>query len=166
MPDTMEHALGKDAPGVWFDEREETWVYRASSLGLCPRALVQHRLGHPAEPVPRSLMERFEEGKAAEPIIRKIVQARYGWRSLPNPSIYGPLDEDGQPCVELYVGGAVVRAHPDDVMDRVKAPPGDDDEFQVGKRAVVEIKALGESMFKQWERDGPAFMDYWLWQLA
>lgn len=163
-----EHVDGRDAPPVYLDDATGAWVFRASSLGGCPRALVEHRLGHPAEPVPASMLTKFDEGKAAEPVILKILQAKYGWEPIADwqKERHGPLAEDGQVMVQLPVGPAVVCAHPDDIMVRTKAEPGEDEPWQVGHVAVVEVKALSESMFKQWEAAGPQFMGSYEWQLA
>jgi hypothetical protein len=136
--------LSQDAAIVDWDEDDGLWVYRGSALGSCPKALLQARLGHPAEPPPKFLLEKFEEGKVGEPlIVNAMKDAGWGFQSQ-------------QESLEINVmKGVVVRVHPDGIASL------DGSDWH-----VVEIKLLGESMYKDWCNRGWNIKGTYNWQFA
>jgi hypothetical protein len=69
--------MGDDRPRVYRDDN--LWVYRASSLGGCERALLAARREEPASPPPPTLQTAFDQGHAAEDLIMRRWQDNHTW---------------------------------------------------------------------------------------
>lgn len=59
--------MSDNRPPVYYEQGR--WVYRASSLGSCPKALMAARMGMQPAPPPPKLQAAFDEGHAAESLI-------------------------------------------------------------------------------------------------
>ena len=71
--------MGDDRPNVYLDDTTDKWVYRASSLGNCVKGLVAARLQYEAFPFPDWLLEKFEQGNAAETmLIKRFLDHQHG----------------------------------------------------------------------------------------
>lgn len=69
-----------DAPivqQITYDGLREV-IYRASSVGGCPRKLWAARSGYPEAPIPQKMQDAYERGHVAEPLILAQLEAR-GW---------------------------------------------------------------------------------------
>lgn len=105
-------------------------VYRASSVGMCIRSLWAYRQGMTPAETPEWLLEKYEEGNVAEPIILDWIEKKYGG------TVYHRQDN-----IEIAVGAnIIIRGHPDGVFKQ----PG------ASSEQVVEVKALSRSMYKKW----------------
>lgn len=123
------------------------WVFRASSLGNCEANLIRQALGQTPEPPPAAMLEAYAQGNTNEPIILDKLKA-HGWKQTDMMVVEGltggTYDDTGQLCTELRVGKkAVVRCHPDTVVECFKTPV--DSDVVLGERRVVEAKALAKS---------------------
>lgn len=90
----------------------DTVVYRASSLGMCERAIVAIANNVPRAPWPAKFQEVLDEGTAYEDTIRQMHAAEHG---------DGDGTAESQALIELEVGElygrrVIVRAHADDVI--------------------------------------------------
>jgi len=132
-------------PDVYREDGK--WVFRASSLGNCEANLIRQALGQTPAPPPDAMLAAYAQGNTNEPIILDKLKA-HGWKQTDMMVVEGitggTYDDSGQLCVELKVGTkAVVRCHPDTVVECFKTPV--DSDVVLGERRVVEAKALAKS---------------------
>jgi hypothetical protein len=166
--------MGDDRPNVYLDDTTNMWVYRASSLGNCVKGLVAARLQYEAFPFPDWLLEKFEQGNAAEPmLIKRFLDYQHGndtWVMLDpeTESSYVNRDHtfyphvkyggshDGQFTCEVPVGTtAVIRGHMDGIA-----------ESNAGERVVVECKAFAQSYWDKYQKGGIEAFPYYATQLS
>lgn len=103
-------------------------VYRASAVGGCVRALTAARLGYDPLPFDDAAEQRMAEGVLHEPAVVSWLE-EHGWTVT-----------DEQREVEVSVGDRlVIRGHIDGIGHRSSK-----------ERRVVEIKAMGDDVFKEW----------------
>lgn len=167
-------------------------VYRASSLGHgCIRSLVASRMGVDEEAPPDWLLERYDEGTVSEGVILNRAFDRGGdvdmpvgdWKMLSAADASSYLrrlgsedqfphcrvemrDTTGQFTYEIPCGkGIVIRGHLDGVAElfaqKIAKGP-----VSLGRRANVEVKALGESMLADWKRKGIEAFPGYAWQVS
>lgn len=121
-------------PAVYLDEEIGKWVYRASDLGSCIRALTAARSGFPASPMPANSKLRliFEEGNLHEEAVVSGLIAS------------GRNIIDRQRTVELAIPdtNAIIRGHLDAVGDA--GIPLNPVEYP------VEVKAMGKDTWQEW----------------
>lgn len=118
-----------DAPIVSVEDGRA--IYRASSLGMCDRALIAARMGMTPAAPPQWLQAKFDEGHALEQSILNRVSDRTGY----------PVTAAQEP-VEIAVDEfALIRGHID---GRTMG-------------AGVEAKALGPDLTKEWLRGSGQF---------
>lgn len=158
--------MGDDRPNVYREG--DQWIIRASAIGGCMRSLVA--AGRDVEPnaTPEWMQEKFDEGKAAEPIIAE-------WYHTKNS--VEPLDEewaadhmkhlarvDGQWEFNLQVRpNIVVRGHFDDIVCEVV---GKGETFTDYDFIGVEYKAVGKDLFAQIANHGAAAKATYEWQVG
>jgi hypothetical protein len=157
--------MGDNRPNVYEDNG--VWVYRASSLGNCVKALTAARLGYEAFPHPDWLLKKFEEGNTAEPIlIDRFLSYHPGkwWMLDPNnPQAYEDYPyvkhvnvHDDQFTCQIPVGlTAVIRGHMDGI-----ATNHDNELF------VVECKAFAASYWDKYMKQGIEAFPYYATQLS
>lgn len=121
-------------PAVYWDEKVSKWVYRASDLGSCIRALTAARSGFPPSPLPKSsnLHLIFEEGHLhEEAVVAGLVAS-------------GRIIVDRQRTVELLIPdtNALIRGHLDAV--------GDAGIINKPVEYPVEVKAMGKDTWAEW----------------
>lgn len=117
-------------------------VYRASSLGSCPGALVRARLGVSGALPSDFMAERFQEGHDWE---ARVLAAGLGvdWVQVLDPDHLSPFgrvveSEAGvQVETEIAWSNKVVRCHPDAIVVKGSSL----------EQFVCEVKFLGESMW-------------------
>lgn len=56
----------------------DTWIFRASQIMVCEKALIGLRLGFERSPVPRLLRDAYSRGVAAEPLIAEYMALERG----------------------------------------------------------------------------------------
>lgn len=79
----------------------DTWIFRASQIMVCEKALIGLRLGFERSPTPRILRDAYKRGVAAEPLIAEYMAMEWG------PVQYGLT-------AELRVDDdIIIRGHPD-----------------------------------------------------
>ena len=125
------------------------WVYRASSLGHCLRALMAARQGMLPEPLPAWMYEKFAQGTEAEPkLLDRFYSDHSDWVST----------GEAQTERDLAVGDRViVRCHLDDLAVNETA----------GELAVIEAKAVGDTIWRSIEQHGTSGLPTpYPWQLA
>lgn len=161
-------------PNVYLDDETGMWVYRASSLGNCVKGLVAARLQYEAFPFPDWLLEKFEQGNVAEPVlIERFINHRHGdtdWVMLDpdEESAYENRDHtfyphvkyggahDNQFTCQVPVGTtAVIRGHMDGIA-----------ESSNGERVVIECKALAHSYWDKYQKGGIEAFPYYATQLS
>lgn len=166
--------MSDDRPNVYLDDSTGAWVYRASSLGNCVKSLVAARLQYEAFPFPDWLLEKFEQGNAAESVLINrflgIKRDRADWVMLNplNESSYIKDDgtfyphvnyggsHDGQFTCEVPVGlTAVIRGHMDGIAQSSN-----------GERFVVECKAFARSYWDKYQKQGIEAFPYYATQLS
>jgi len=158
--------MSDNRPNVYEDDG--MWVYRASSLGNCVKALTAARLGYEAFPHPDWLLKKFDEGNAAEPILIDRFLSYYpnvDWYMLdPNdeasygayPHVKYMNTHDGQFTCQIPVGAtAVIRGH----MDGIAANG-------TGGRVVIECKAFAASYWDKYMSKGIEAFPYYATQLS
>ena len=129
-----------DKPAAY--EEGDRVVYRASSLGSCPGALVRARLGVSGSAPSDMMQERFDEGHAWE---ARVIAAGLGvdWVQVTERdhlAQYGEVVQDDaglQVETEIAWSNKVIRCHPDAIAIQGSTL----------KPYVVEAKFLGEAMF-------------------
>jgi hypothetical protein len=166
--------MGDDRPSV-YDEGDRV-IYRASSVGNCIKSLVAARQGITPADHPDWLMEKFAEGNTAEPIIVDWIKQQGEWefQSPHEQESYGGLPEtviptahDNQFLLEIPVGTqALLRCHLDGMAVCTGAKAGGKTSYgwyglMTGKRAVVEVKAFGQSYWEKFEKEGIGAFPYY-----
>ena len=119
-----------DAPIAYFDDNGVA-VFRASAIGSCEAALVHSLRGMEPSPPPESMMRRFEDGHLHEPAILNHLR-KMGWT----------IDEAQKELVVSVSDQIRIVGHIDGL--------GEKD----GLHAVVECKALSDSGYKKWVKEG------------
>lgn len=118
--------MGDDRPAVY--EEDGRWVYRASALGGCTKALAALRMGNSPVAPPAGLQKAFDEGNAAEDKIIELYE-KYTARTV----------RARQQALEIRVSDTcVIRGHIDGLADTT----------------LVEAKAFAESTLDDWNRKG------------
>lgn len=118
----------------------DTWVYRASGLGLPLRSLVAARLGYPADPPPPTLRELADIGNELEPIIVRLFERSCG------ETLHGRQAE-----LEFRHRNTLVRAHVDGL---------------VGTTDVFEAKTTSAAKLAEWQAHRWEVRDRWAWQTS
>lgn len=137
--------MGDDRPSVY--QEGDRWVYRASALGNCIRGLVAVRKGITPAPHPDWLLKAFRQGSRNEPVILRMLYDQGHFF----PTTYG-----SQTMAELPVGTkALIRGHVDDVAYD-----------KVGYEWTVEAKALAESNYEKYKREGLEGFPYYAMQVS
>lgn len=134
--------MGDDRPAVYHDD-DGRWVYRASAVGSCIRALVAARQGYAPMPFPDRTLQIMEEGNIHEPhILAAVSQQGY--------AIASEQDEVEVPVIR----GVVIRGH----IDGIASTGGVD--------RVVDAKAMSKDVFEKWSRHGLKAFPRYAIQLA
>lgn len=136
---------------ITYEDRDGRVVYRASSLGFCPGALVRSRLGITPSPPPEMIENAWGMGRANEDALIKRGLAIADYVDVQDPdhlTQYGPVVQGpivGGDCrhqveTEIECGKhALVRCHPDGIaVDRNSLKP-----------RVVEAKLLSGAYWNQ-----------------
>jgi hypothetical protein len=136
-------------PDVYWEGDEQTggWVFRASALGGCERALVMTALEEACNPVPQKIQDAYDAGASMESEIIKQGLKKAGYKALDSFDLPGVWDDTGQPLVEVRVGRHRVRCHPDGIAQKtVRKMAGGVDgiEDELKTRRVVEAKFMRE----------------------
>lgn len=147
------------------DDRGERTVvvYRASSVGGCPRALVAFGLDYDPMPVPDEMQKKFDEGtnwelRLLDRIAKKGVDTRDGQHYKLT------LNGDHQHRVRFpVIDGVEVRAALDDV-GAVYEINGED--ISHPTPCIVEVKFLGDDMYEDFKRKGIGFKPGYAWQVS
>lgn len=167
--------MGDDRPNTY--EEDGKVIYRASSVGNCVKSLVASRLGYSPQDHPGWLMEKFDEGHVAEPIILDWITQQEEWRFLDplEPSSYGgtagthivPKPDDDQFLLEIPVGErALIRCHLDGMAVCTGVKPAGKTSYgwfglKNGLGCVVEVKAFGQSYWDKYEKEGITGFPYY-----
>lgn len=161
-------------------EATETVVYGASGLGSCSVALYYDRQGVTPEPPPQWLQEAYNQGNENEGLILDMFQQATPFRLLDLGDVVGygyslgEYDEDrgvdysNQVRVEAKVlPGVVVRAHLDGIAELTVPESGwIRDQDTTGKKFVVEVKALGDTLWQAWKARGINIISSYPWQVT
>lgn len=147
-------------------------VYRASSLGFCPGALVRSRLGITPSPPPENIERAWAAGRDNEAALVARGLEQIGYKAVNSrvilgglPGVRGVVETDAglQVEVQIEVGKrAVVLCHPDGIAMKKGAVKGDE-------KMVVEAKLLSQSYWDQITRGGgvPAGLtETYSWQVS
>lgn len=149
-------------PAVYTEviDGREVVVYRASSLGFCPGALVRARLGVQPSPPPANIEAAWAMGREHEDALVARGLEMAGMTDVQNRDhlgMYGRVVEHAgstrlQVETELWCGdGAVVRCHPDGVaIDKGSLDPW-----------VVEAKLLSQSYYDSITKNGLTPTYHW-----
>lgn len=161
--DVADEVAAVDKPMVYFDEKLDRYVYRASALMSCQNALLLARNGVTGHLPPKKMQERYDEGHAQEGLILGKLDADFGFLCYAH-----------QQEVELTVGtGALIRGHIDALstaesiyVDRLDMEPYEKELDRPDWVCVVDAKALAPSGFASWTSQGFEAFIYYLWQQA
>jgi len=138
--------MSDNRPARYLEDDGATVVYRASSLGLCPKAIVALADGYTPAPMPEWFREVLDEGTRAEPVISAMWDKETG---IPTTS--------QQMVVELEIGviagrRVIVRAHIDG---------------QAGVDPVLrEYKKFRDSTWPDFLRQGVEVTPTYPWQVS
>lgn len=132
-------------------EPSSLYIYRASSLGSCDKALIAARIGYEAdESVYKRMSTIFDEGNLHE----DAVVAKY--RETNNEIVLQQHE------VNLKImDGVIVQGHLDGVIHRGNWPG------PLGR--VLEIKSMGDGPFKEFKKHGmdtPGLIQKYKWQIS
>lgn len=148
-----------DELAIAWDEDTEKHVYRGSELHGCLTSLVAHIVKHDERaPMPEVLQKGLAEGHANEPIILRMLCEEYGYRKATYPELmtlreqgtiagYNPAMEQCQARANIG-SSAQLRVHLDAIVTHSI------ESAESGHFYVVEAKALGDSLWKEWKRHG------------
>lgn len=118
-------------------------IYRASALGLCPRALVAIRRGLEPRPFPQSVLKAFSDGDKYEPIIINAVKKKMF-----------VMNEQAE--VELSITPTIkIRGHID--FNSI-----DDNELT----RVEDAKALSNDNYNAFIKDWKVAFPHYTWQIS
>lgn len=162
-----EQDLADHRSNVYWDSDIERYVYRASALGNCQRSLVMARAGLEGGETPEFMKSAFKVGQRLEDVIIKRFCAQEGYAAVEGLKLlqWGDVGKNGQVEVEMKVGNkAVVRCHPDGVVQKYRSGEGDVDSN--GDVRVLEVKALGESFYNTYKSKGIGGIPFYDWQWA
>lgn len=139
--------MGDNRPDVYVEDG--TVVYRASSLGMCVRALVAIGRDNYQEAMGKEridLLERSaDEGNLHEDAVRQKL-VREGWK------LVSAQDEVNIPIIK----GVIVRGHTDGVL----IPPDDDTDYRPHEH-LLEVKSMSNKRFDRWTKQGfDGFLKY------
>ena len=122
---------GDHRPNVYREDG--TWIYRASAVGGCPRALWSARMGVERSPISDTLMKAFREGSNSEDIAIQMAREKF-FMEITDPQHEYHVDvRDGDEVV------AVVRGH----LDGLGRSSGTDQDGN------IEVKMLGPDLWKK-----------------
>lgn len=146
--------MGDDRPAVYSDDG--TWVYRASALGGCERALLAARRGETRTPPPPALQEKYDQGHAAEDIIMSRWAAKHADK-------YVLTTREAGEQVKVSVGKVINRQHVEirGSLDGFGAVLGDPEDV-----VPVDAKAFGKSFWDKLEKEGIWGFPYYCGQLV
>ena len=134
--------MGDDRPNVYIDP-DGTVVYRASSVGMCVRALVAVGVGNYEEALGKDradmLIRTAAEGDLHEEAVRSKL-AREGWTV-----------HSTQNVVDIpVINGVVIRGHTDGVLSLKNDP-----------HHLLEVKSMSNRRFDRWVKQGfDGFLKY------
>lgn len=154
---------------VYQDEETGLWVFRGSGLGSCFSHLVRCGLGYTPAAPPANLLDRFQEGNVAEPVILKWLNDHGGVRVEDDWYLEDRYTVvDGQVELEIPVGKtAVIRLHPDGIGTIYKTTEEDRAQgMETGSNVVLEAKAFGPDYYKKWKREGIEGFPFYRWQVS
>lgn len=142
--------MGDDRPNRYLDP-DGTVVYRASSLGMCDGVVLGLAAGRKPAKTPEWMLEVYEEGNVAEPLILAQLLAMEHHSHL--------SFEDDQHEVELEIGEIndrriIVRGHTDGWVETSDAV------------TIVEAKKFRDSTWPKFQRSGVECMDIYPWQVS
>ncbi len=130
----------RDERPIAYQEGDR-FIYRASAIGGCRRALVAARLGFQPEGRSEMIERTAEEGILHEPAVLKRL------------TDLGFIPQRQQLEVEVPVAGGAIRGHIDCYMQApswmVRVENGS---IPAGTDVTVEVKTMGESTFSKWCR--------------
>jgi hypothetical protein len=146
--------MGDDRPAVYKDEG--TWVYRASALGGCERALLAARRGETRTPPPASLQEKYDQGHAAEDTIM-------GRWARDHADKYTLVTREAGEQVKVEIGKIVSRGMVAirGSLDGFGAVLGDPEDV-----VPVDAKAFGKSFWDKLDKEGIWGFPYYCTQLV
>lgn len=169
--DKMQDALGDHRPNVYWDKTIGKYVYRASALGGCTKALTMTRRGMEGASTPQKIQDAYDEGIAMENVIIARFREEYGFTELSSTDLlqYGAIHPTTRQLeCEISVGKkAVVRVHPDGVVQSYST-----DEalrrlgVEVGDRFVLEVKKFSKATYAKWKNHGFDGFPYYDWQFS
>lgn len=134
--------MGDNRPKVYQEGGQ--WVYRASSLGSCTRALLFARRNIEPLPPPEWLQEKFDQGNMME----ATLMAQFA-------EDHNVVVEGDQLEIELHTSPTtLVRGHIDG-MARIN-----------NKRVVVDAKFLGATLFNGLRDKGITAFQHYAWQTS
>lgn len=162
------------------EDGTELVVYGASGIGCCPVALYYDRQGLTPEPTPAWLQEAYNQGNDNEQLILAMFQERTPFTLLMHEESQalgynlGEFDSDrgvdysDQVRVEARVlPGVVVRAHLDGLCRLTLPDIGWTREQDTdGKLFIVEVKALGDTLWNAWKSKGVDIVPAYPWQVS
>lgn len=120
-----------DAPIAYFAD-DGTAIFRASAIGNCEAALVYSLRGMEPSPPPPDMQARFDDGHLHEPAIIEHLR-KAGW-----------VIDQSQDTVKIHVNESIIiNGHVDGVGTN-----------EQGVKAVIECKALSDSGYKKWVKEG------------
>lgn len=132
-------------PSVYFDDTISSWVYRASSVGMCVKALVAIGSGKYEEALGSekvALLDRTaKEGNLHEGAVLDELVASHGYTI-----------QSRQSTVEVpIIKGVVIRGHTDGIIRKGKT----------GKDRLLEVKSMSVNRYSLWQSKGfSAFPKY------
>lgn len=162
------------------EDGTETVVYGASGIGSCPVALYYDRSGVTPEPPPQWLQDAYDQGNDNEDTILEMLQQRTPFTLLDLGDLVGygyqmgEYDEDRQVDYSRQVRveakvlpGVIVRAHLDGIaMLRVIPEGWTREQDTTDKRFIVEVKALGDTLWERWKKVGINIIPSYPWQVS
>lgn len=139
-------------PNVYYDPKasngDGAWVYRASSLGMCVRALAgigqDYKDARNAET--QAMLDRTaKEGQRHEAhVLEDLTET--GWRIV-----------EQQTLVEIPVlPGVIIRGHTDGIITKGAS----------GKHRLLEVKSMSTKVFQRWQAEGFAAFDKYAYQIS
>lgn len=167
------------AARVAYELTDGRAFYSASGIGKCEKALYHSRMGvEPMEP-PELMQRKFDEGNENEDRILKLLESEMVWQRVDNATLsnegwqFGEMnvergvDYSQQVRVEFTVGQQIViGAHLDGIVELKFLPVGKRWEGRRGERRIVEVKAFGDSLWKQYLSKGLAGFPGYQWQVS
>jgi hypothetical protein len=158
------------------DDQGVVW-YSASGVGSCEMALWHSRMGQEPMDPPGNILKAYAQGITNEDPILKMLHDELEWTPLDKESLilsgyeFGDYNEERGVDYSSQVRGVMrigskiaISCHLDGVAEYWAAKIGSP--HKLGDRAIIEVKAFGDNLWKKFKKEGLGGFAKYQWQVS